>query len=146
MRLYHYVVLAILVLCFSSGAYSTEYPNKIEVFYEQSGVVKRSIENVAVSYRRMDDAKEIKKSISIQLPGNLEEASKFMSQYANSKEGQEKIQQIVSGYQIVGRAFSLGVKELPAVVIDEHLVVYGTTDVLIALDEWREYKVREDKE
>lgn len=50
-------------------------------------------------------------------------------------------QALAASYAGVAHAWSLGLEKVPAVVFDDKLVVYGTTDVAAArakLDAWRE--------
>ena len=88
---------------------------------------------IELVYYQLDKPAGLQGEISKKLPTNLDDAAAFMSQYANSEEGKKQIQAIVDGYQGVGRAYGLGVNKLPATVIDERYVVYGTTDVNQAL-------------
>jgi integrating conjugative element protein (TIGR03757 family) len=93
---------------------------------------------VELVYYRLDKPSSLQGEINNLLPNNLDDAAAFMSRYANSSEGKRQIQAIVDGYQGVGRAYGLGVSKLPATVIDERYVVYGTTDVAKALEIWKQ--------
>lgn len=130
-------VLLVLVLV-SCSSFASTLPKKIEVFYDhRSGsVVETEVAGVEVTYYQLDKSGGLEGEINKLLPTNLDEAAAFMSRYANSEEGKELIQAIVNGYQGVGRAHGLGVAKLPATVIDERYVVYGTTDVSVSLSIW----------
>lgn len=127
-------VLFVLTLVSTCAVASTQ-PKKIEVFYDFSAgnVSEIEIAGVELVYYQLDKPAGLQGDISKKLPTNLDDAAAFMSRYANSDEGKKQIQAIVDGYQGVGRAYGLGVNKLPAAVIDEHYVVYGTTDVNQAL-------------
>ena len=143
MRLHQFaIVITALNFVFADVAASAEFPKKIDVFYDQPEAEEHYIKNVNVTYHRLNEAREIQNSISMELPGTLDNAAIFMRKFSNSQDGKNRIKKIVSGYQSVVMAFTLGVKDLPAIVIDERLVVYGTTDALIALDEWRKYQMK----
>lgn len=136
-------VLFVLALASSSavastqpkGGFSDTWPKKIEVFYDYSAgnVSEVEVAGIELVYYQLDKPAGLQGEISKKLPTNLDDAAAFMSQYANSEEGKKQIQAIVDGYQGVGRAYGLGVNKLPATVIDERYVVYGTTDVNQAL-------------
>nr|WP_305763124.1 TIGR03757 family integrating conjugative element protein [Alteromonas macleodii] len=136
-------VLFVLALASSSavastqpkGGFSDTWPKKIEVFYDYSAgnVSEVEMAGIELVYYQLDKPAGLQGEISKKLPTNLDDAAAFMSQYANSEEGKKQIQAIVDGYQGVGRAYGLGVNKLPATVIDERYVVYGTTDVNQAL-------------
>ncbi len=133
-------VLALISTCAVSsvqpkGGFSDAWPKKIEVFYDYSAgnVSETEMAGIELVYYQLDKPVDLQSEISKKLPTNLDDAAVFMSQYANSEEGKKQIQAIVSGYQGVGRAYGLGVTKLPATVIDERYVVYGTTDVNQAL-------------
>ncbi len=132
-------VLLALVL-FSCSSFASTQPKKIEVFYDHSSgsVVETDISGVELVYYRLDKPSSLQGEINNLLPNNLDDAAAFMSRYANSSEGKRQIQAIVDGYQGVGRAYGLGVSKLPATVIDERYVVYGTTDVAKALEIWKQ--------
>lgn len=138
MYLSKHVLLALALISFE-GLASTQ-PKKVEVFYDLSaGVVSEvRVAGIEVAYYQLDKSAGLEDEINKLLPTNLDEAAVFMSRYANSEKGKEQIQAIVNGYQGVGRAYGLGVTKLPATVIDERYVVYGTTDVNLALRIWSE--------
>lgn len=114
-------------------------PLKVEVFHVGEMPSANSRENPPASYHRLDKAELLQNEINKRLPSELNSASDYMSDYANSEQGRAVIAEMVNGYQGVGRAFSLGVERLPAVVINESFVVYGTTDVDHALQLWALY-------
>lgn len=117
------------------GGFSDLLPKKIEVFYDYSAgnISEIEVAGIELVYYQLDKPAGLQGEISKKLPTNLDDAAAFMSRYANSEEGKKQIQAIVDGYQGVGRAYGLGVIKLPATVIDERYVVYGTTDVNQAL-------------
>lgn len=130
-------VLFVLALVSSCGIASTQ-PKKIEVFYDYStgNVSEVEVLGIGVIYYQMAKPAGLQGEISKKLPTTLDDAAAFMSRYANSEEGKKQLQAIVEGYQGVGRAYGLGVTKLPAIVIDERYVVYGTVDIAVALDSW----------
>lgn len=115
----------------TKGGFSGAWPKKIEVFYDHSAgnVSEIEVSGIELVYYQLDKPTGLQGEISKKLPTNLDDAAAFMSQYASSDEGKKQIQAIVDGYQGIGRAYGLGVTKLPATVIDERYVVYGTTDV-----------------
>lgn len=57
-----------------------------------------------------------------------------------SPDWQQKEQKIVQAYQGVLQAYGLELKKYPAVVFDDHYVVYGTADVALAESKLAEHK------
>ncbi len=135
-------LIACVFLLLPAFSSASAMPAKLEIFYDKPSdeIVSRTLANIELKYFRLDDAARLQQSIK--LPAKLEDAAKFMRRYVISPVGKKKIQQIVVGYQGVARAFSLGIKALPAVVIDEHYVVYGSTDTRVAIDAWRAYQAQ----
>ena len=112
----------------------------VDVFYIDELSQRHEVKGVMIKYHDLLKAKKIQNSLSLKLPNTLDDASSFMSKFASTADGKQIIQNIVSGYQSVGKSFSLGIRELPAIVINEQYVVYGTTDVLVALDFFKKFK------
>ena len=129
------LILVTLLVLVAKSAYAKQ--TKVEVFYDSSSFVhKKELSGISSSYYQLDKPTHLQREMSKHLPNNLNDAASYMSKYANSIEGKKQIQAIVDGYQGVGRAYSLGVKKLPAIVIDERFVVYGTTDISLAVNAW----------
>jgi len=138
MRLIIFLFVALLTC--HSYAFNVK---KVDVFYVGNEPTSQAVKGAVVGYYDLSSAKNIQKSLSLKLPNNLKDATSYMGDFASSNKGQEVLKNIVAGYQGVGKSFSLGVKELPAIVINERYVVYGTTDISVALDFHKKFKKAE---
>ncbi|MDC9604377.1 TIGR03757 family integrating conjugative element protein [Xenorhabdus griffiniae] len=58
--------------------------------------------------------------------------SSLITGLLQSPEWREKEKDIVTAYQGIIRAWELGIKKYPAIVIDDRYVVYGSTDAIRA--------------
>lgn len=115
----------------------------IEVFYSSlsgQSVTGEQIAGHTITYGDLDAGKIAQQLINNQVAGTKQEALRKFSALQNRSDGRELVEDVTSGYQIVGRAFQLGLTKLPAVAFNGSHVVYGTTDVRVAL---REYVARE---
>lgn len=132
MRFGFFAAACIVVTC-SGPAYASQ----IDVFFDSTTQQPRqplSMPGYKVTAYQLDKSEAIKAELNAKMPVNIDDAAAFMRNYSDSAEGRRVVQSIVDGYQGVGKAFSMGVKQLPAVVIDERYVVYGTVDIGVALD------------
>ena len=130
MRFVFSVAACIVVTC-------SAYAGQIDVFFDSTTQQPRqslTMPGYKVTVYQLDKSEALKAELNEKIPANLDDAAAFMRNYSNSVEGRRVVQSIVDGYQGVGKAFSLGVKRLPAVVIDERYVVYGTVDIGVALN------------
>jgi len=80
----------------------------------------------------LDEARLIEAELSTQLPADPEQATAFVKRRLSSG-GADLQRRIASAYQGVTDAWSLGITSLPAVVMDQHYVVYGEPDVARAV-------------
>ncbi|PKG68629.1 hypothetical protein CXF64_20110 [Pseudoalteromonas sp. GutCa3] len=136
-----------LVLLFSPFFSFADYKiSKVEVFSDTSMVipVKKSIPNVEVLYYILGEGANFKAAVNKNVPNNLADAQVYMNKYINSEEGANILNKIVDSYQKTGRAFSLGVKELPAIVIDERYVIYGSSNIVMAVNTLNTYLNNKD--
>ncbi|MBC8947051.1 TIGR03757 family integrating conjugative element protein [Xenorhabdus indica] len=65
---------------------------------------------------------------SMNVSVNADNAS-LITKLLQSPEWREKERDMVTAYQGITRAWELGIKKYPAVVIDDRYVVYGSTDI-----------------
>ncbi|AJJ25257.1 hypothetical protein CH49_2911 [Yersinia enterocolitica] len=75
------------------------------------------------------------------LPTNPVQAEKQVRKLLASPTFKLQQQQLAAAYQGIMKAWSLGLEKYPAVVFDDQWVVYGTTDIDVATQQftiWRE--------
>lgn len=73
-----------------------------------------------------------------ELPDNEEEAYAWVMEKINTPEWKAYERQVIESQKTVIKAFELGVKKYPAIVINETYVSYGTTDIAKALADYEE--------
>ena len=109
--------------------------SEVVVFTDRNHPVSAP-EGVEVAY--LDDADQLLNELSARLPANAAEAAAIAGLEVKNPEFIERIRQ---AYTPVILAWQLGIKKVPAVVVDKKYVVYGHTDVMAALariDAYRE--------
>lgn len=116
----------------------------IEVFYSSlagQSVSKHDLSEHTVQYHNLDSGRIAQQKINSLVSGTKKQAMTRFSRLQNKPEGQALVKSVADGYQSVGRAFQLELTRLPAIVFNGRHVIYGTTDIRMAL---REYKVYEE--
>jgi len=90
----------------------------------------KSLPNVRLI--ELDTPARIEAELAAQLPSDPDRAAEIAQQ--RLKDGGAMLQQrLVTAYQGIVDAWSLGVTKIPAVVVDRRYVVYGDSDVTHAL-------------
>ncbi|MFF0901084.1 TIGR03757 family integrating conjugative element protein [Proteus mirabilis] len=81
----------------------------------------------------------------LQQGGELSEANAMqIIAFLQSPLWQAKEQALHRAYQGIVQAWRLGVERLPAVVVDEQWVVYGTTDIEQAVGQIQQYREQQE--
>ncbi len=125
----------------SSG--SVQIPARIEVFYESAFNTMQEIDapGTVIEFHNVSEPDTLIEQINSQLPSTPEAANQYMQQFLNQSQGKVVFKKVVQGYQSVGRAITLGIEAVPAIVIDEAYVIYGEEDIQHAISQWREQRV-----
>lgn len=85
-----------------------------------------------VTVYTLDGAERLQARIFGDLPADPAEAAREARRILASPDWAAQQQSVVAAWQPVMKAWSLGLKKIPAVVFDDTAVVYGTTDVELA--------------
>jgi len=72
---------------------------------------------------------DIKSTVSNQLPSNEDEAYLMTMEKINSPDWKRLEPKVIDAQKTVIKAFELGIKKYPAIVINDDFVSYGTLDV-----------------
>lgn len=80
----------------------------------------------------LDASDIIQKQLFNDLSRDPNQAEQEVRSIIQSSDWQQKQHQITQAYQGILHAFALKLTKYPAVVFDDHYVVYGTTDVVLA--------------
>jgi len=88
---------------------------------------------------QLDAAQQIETELSANLPADPKQAATLVQQRLNQG-GQTLQQRLRAAYQEITDAWSMGITTLPAVVVDQHYVVYGEVDVDKALVRIQQYR------
>ncbi|HDS1208438.1 TPA: TIGR03757 family integrating conjugative element protein [Shewanella algae] len=139
------ILFCAFFICVPVSGVGNAAPFKVEVFYhgESNNSLPPPLPSEfpgEIIYYQMDKASGLLQEVNSNIPNNLEQASAHMSRFMNSANGRQIFKEIADSYQSVGRAVALQLPEIPAVVINERYVVYGTTDVAAAIQSYKKWK------
>ncbi|WP_431022203.1 TIGR03757 family integrating conjugative element protein [Erwinia rhapontici] len=128
------LVLFLPALCLSAGACAGTV-----VYTDSTHPVASSFPDTHVVY--IDAPERMQADMFGTLPSNQVQAEKLARDRINTPEFAAQQQKLTIAYQGLMKAWSLGLAKYPAVVFDDKWVVYGTTDVSVAMQQmsrWRE--------
>lgn len=90
---------------------------------------------------RLDDVTQLEQLLFPGLSGNPQQAEQQARRIMQQPDWKVREAQLTGAYQSLVTAWSAGIAKTPAVVCDDHYVVYGTTDTALAqqlLEKWQE--------
>lgn len=90
---------------------------------------------------RLDNVTQLEQSLFPGLSGNPQLAEQQARRIMQQPDWKVREAQLTGAYQSLITAWSAGITKTPAVVFDDHYVVYGTTDTALAqqlLEKWQE--------
>jgi integrating conjugative element protein (TIGR03757 family) len=127
-----------LISCLSALCLSASACAGTVIYTDSSNPVSSPSPDIPVVY--LDAPEHVQTDIFGILPANPALAEKQARDVLNSPAFSSQQQQLTSAYQGVMKAWSLGLTKYPAIVFDDKWVVYGTTDISVAmhhLADWR---------
>lgn len=89
----------------------------------------------------LEDIHSLEQSLFPALSQHPEQAEQQAREQMKQPDWREQEARLTRAYQSLLDAYALGVEKVPAVVLDERYVVYGTTDIRVAekkRDTWQE--------
>ncbi|EIV4461497.1 TIGR03757 family integrating conjugative element protein [Salmonella enterica] len=89
----------------------------------------------------LEDIHSLEQSLFPALSQHPEQAEQRAREQMKQPDWREQEARLTRAYQSLLDAYALGVEKVPAVVLDERYVVYGTTDIRVAekkRDTWQE--------
>ncbi|HCL5064030.1 TPA: TIGR03757 family integrating conjugative element protein [Salmonella enterica] len=89
----------------------------------------------------LEDIHSLEQSLFPALSQHPERAEQQAREQMKQSDWREQEARLTRAYQSLLDAYALGVEKIPAVVLDERYVVYGTTDIRVAekkRDTWQE--------
>lgn len=89
----------------------------------------------------LEDIHSLEQSLFPALSQHPEQAEQQAREQMKQPDWREQEARLTRAYQSLLDAYALGVEKVPAVVLDEKYVVYGTTDIRVAekkQDTWQE--------
>lgn len=113
------------------GVFSSSPVHASTVLYTLSDLIPTSLP-AGVTVYTLDGAERLQARIFGDLPVDPAEAAREARRILASPDWVAQQQSVVAAWQPVMKAWSLGLKKVPAVVFDDTVVVYGTTDVELA--------------
>ncbi|KSF20658.1 TIGR03757 family integrating conjugative element protein [Pseudomonas monteilii] len=87
----------------------------------------------------LDEAPRIEAELSANLPTDPDQATALVKRRL-TQGGTDLQRRIATAYQGATDAWSLGITAIPAVVVDQHYVVYGESDVARAIARIEQYR------
>lgn len=141
-----YLLPASLSLAFSSlGAAPAAGPHSVEVFttaqVEVTGPAAsgRLPSGIELPVYRLDGIQQVEWTLSADLPGDPAAAKRIAMTRLQQIDGsaRERMQHAAVG---LIRAIEYGIDRYPAVVFDAEVVVYGVTDLGVALDHYQAWR------
>lgn len=90
---------------------------------------------------RLDKVEQLEQSLFPRLSDNPQQAEQQARRIMQQPDWKTREAQLTGAYQSLITAWSVGIAKTPAVVFDDHYVVYGTTDTALAhqlLEKWQE--------
>lgn len=131
-------ILSTILLCGVTCVVSAN-ETKVELFTTQStGLNHCSNENSCTVYF-IDTEERLLETVFPHLPSNEEEAYKQVMSVINSPKWADYEKRFKDAQMPILRAWELGVTKYPAIVINDKFVVYGTTNVDVALTDYENY-------
>lgn len=124
---------------------ASEPPESVWVFTTAQLPALRRMD-LATEVFFLDDIDKRLKDVAFTNPGNDERARQHATAILNSPRGQALLGHIKRNAQAVAMAWQSGIEKLPAVLVDEHFVVYGDYDVQSALHRVRQHRHHEKAE
>ena len=128
---------ALLCLLVLFGLSLPTWATDIQVFTDRQHPVKTPHPEIRII--ELDAATHLEAEISARLPSDPTRAATIVQQ--RLREGGPHLQQRMAvAYQGIADAWGMGISKLPAVVVDQHYVVYGENDVERALARIQAYR------
>lgn len=127
------LISCLSVLCLSASACAGTV-----IYTDSSNAVNSPSPDIPVVY--LDAPERVQTDIFGALQATPSLAEKQAQNMLSSPAFTSQQQQLASAYQGLMKAWSLGLTKYPAVVFDDKWVVYGTTDVSVAMQhlaDWR---------
>ena len=87
----------------------------------------------------LDAAQRIQREVFAHLPAARAQAA-IVAQQRLQAGGADLQHRLAAAYQSLTEAWRVGVTKIPAIVVDEHYVVYGETNVALALSWISDYR------
>lgn len=117
-------LLPIAMLCVSAFAQGETW-----VITDQAHPVTNA---AGIRVIRLDEQQRLEEQLTKKLPSNPTQAAASIQAYLSSPDGKQFQRELAQAQQAATDAWSLGVKKIPAVVVDRQYVVYGEADVKTA--------------
>lgn len=118
--------------CIGADIYSID----VFVNHEQISRVKNCHDNCQIY--DLEGTEILLNSFFGELPSNIDDAYSSVEKKLNSQEWKIYETKIVETQETITKAFNLGIKKFPAIVINEKNVIYGITDVSHAIHDFIE--------
>ena len=136
------VFSAIMALLLTSRVATAE-PMSVEIFADGE-VLTPLITNMKIIAYDLDEITYMRQNAPTFNRGSVEASKEAAHQWLNSKDYQSYKQQVMRVQYPLTLISKYQLSKIPAIVFDKgKYVIYGTTDVELALREWKSFSTRE---
>ncbi|NUF49572.1 TIGR03757 family integrating conjugative element protein [Gilliamella sp. ESL0250] len=127
-------ILGLIVFVSFQSIGADIYSIDVFVNHEQASRVKNCHDNCQIY--DLDSTEVLLNSFFGELPSDIDDAYSVVEKKLNLPEWKTHEAQIIEAQKTITKAFYLGVKKYPAIVINEKNVIYGITDVARAVNDF----------
>ncbi|MBY8168139.1 TIGR03757 family integrating conjugative element protein [Vibrio fluvialis] len=122
--------LSSLLIPIVSGAH------EVEVFFKHNQPDRQTVSGSVITYVDVAAVESLEEVISQDLSLDSTKALQQINEFMNSSEGRIWVGDLKNAARGVAKAYQYGIKGVPAIVIDGRYVIYGTSDVKLALSQY----------
>jgi integrating conjugative element protein (TIGR03757 family) len=138
------VAMALMVLSLTLAYASTPLHSIEVVFNDQTPVSNAETQDVTVGLYNLDAPAAARNSLSQGLPANAEVAKRIVLQRLNQEGSAALNARYQTAYQALTQSLAYGLDRFPAIVFNHgQAVVYGVTDLAVALQMFQQWQVKQ---
>jgi len=118
-------------------------PNRIVAItsdqYPVPNVIENDRDDFTIEILNLDAVADFEQLLGSRLPANEKQALALVKQRI-AKIGQSQLNtELHHAYQALSAAMSYGMDRYPAIIIDQQVILYGVTDLALAIKKYRQW-------
>ena len=107
--------------------------------YPLSNVIENDRGNLTIEVLNLDAVADFEQRLGSRLPANEKQALLLVGQRI-AKIGQSELNtELRHAYQALSVAMSYGVESYPAIIIDQQVILFGVTNLTLAIKKYRQW-------